>query len=67
MNQSENVVSTAANETANATEATMNQSENVVSTAANETANATEAASNETSNPILDALKNMFGGITGDN
>jgi hypothetical protein len=45
----------------------MNQSENVVSTAANETANATEAASNETSNPILDALKNMFGGITGDN
>ncbi|HEX5573883.1 MAG TPA: hypothetical protein VFX26_05080, partial [Nitrososphaeraceae archaeon] len=57
----------AANATANATETTMGQAEEALSSAANATANATEAASNETGNPILDALKNIFGGITGDN
>ena len=35
--------------------------------AANETANATATASNQTGNPVLDALKNIFGGITGNN
>jgi hypothetical protein len=70
MAQEEPVVSAPANETANVTNATgitMAQEEPVVSAPANETANATETASNETGNPILDALKNIFGGITGDN
>ncbi|MFN2435375.1 MAG: fasciclin domain-containing protein, partial [Nitrososphaeraceae archaeon] len=66
-NQTETVVSTAANETANATETAGNQTETVVSTAANETANATETAGNQTGNPVLDALRNIFGGIMGNN
>ena len=59
--------SNASSNATNATETTLGQAEEAVSPAANATANATEAASNETGNPILDALKNIFGGITGDN
>ena len=55
-----------ANETANATETAMDETETAISTVANETANATETASNQTGNPVLDALKNIFGGITGN-
>jgi hypothetical protein len=66
MTQPETVVSAPANETANATGTTMTQPETVVSAPANETANATGTASNQTGNPVLDALKNIFGGITGN-
>jgi hypothetical protein len=45
----------------------VDQVQNAVSTAANETANATATASNQTGNPVLDALKNIFGGLTGNN
>jgi hypothetical protein len=51
------------NATANATETTMNQAGNAVSTAVNATANATQTAGNQTGNPVLDALRNIFGGI----
>ena len=64
--QPESVVTTAASETANATETAIEQPESVVTTAASETANATETAGNQTVNPVLDALKNIFGGITGN-
>ncbi|HXV88690.1 MAG TPA: CHRD domain-containing protein [Nitrososphaeraceae archaeon] len=70
MTEANEIISAASNASSNATnatETTMGQAEEAVSSAANATANATEAASNETGNPILDALKNMFGGITGDN
>jgi hypothetical protein len=65
MNETETAISTVANETANAT-AAMNETETAISTVANETANATETASNQTGNPVLDALKNIFGGIMGN-
>jgi hypothetical protein len=45
----------------------VDQAQNAVSTAANETANATATASNQTGNPVLDALKNIFGGLMGNN
>jgi subtilisin family serine protease len=64
--QPETVVSTAANETANATGTAIKQPETVVSTAANETANATGTANNQSGNPVADALKNIFGRITGN-
>jgi hypothetical protein len=51
MDETETAVSTVANETANATETASNQ---------------TETASNQTGNPVLDALKNIFGGIMGN-
>jgi len=41
----------------------MNQAENAVNTAENATANATQTAGNQTGNPVLDALRNIFGGI----
>jgi len=44
----------------------MNQAENAVNTAENATANATQTAGNQTGNPVLDALRNIFGGITGN-
>jgi hypothetical protein len=66
MNQAENTVNTAENATANATETTMNQAENAVNTAENATANATQTAGNQTGNPVLDALRNIFGGIMGN-
>jgi hypothetical protein len=47
----------------------MTQPESVVSTASNATTNATNATGtkgNQTGNPILDALKSIFGGITGN-
>jgi hypothetical protein len=66
MDETETAVSTVANETANATETAMDETETAVSTVANETANATETASNQTGNPVLDALKNIFGGIMGN-
>jgi subtilisin family serine protease len=64
--QPETVVSTAAKETANATATAIEQPETVVSTAAKETANATGTANNQTGNPVADALRNIFGGITGN-
>ncbi|HJR85192.1 MAG TPA: hypothetical protein VJ772_07470, partial [Nitrososphaeraceae archaeon] len=59
--------STAANDTANATETAIDETETAFSTAANDTANATETATNQTGNPVLDALRNIFGGIMGNN
>jgi hypothetical protein len=44
----------------------MDETETAVSNVANETANATQTASNQTGNPVLDALKNIFGGIMGN-
>jgi hypothetical protein len=44
----------------------MDETETAISTVANETANATGTASNQTGNPVLDALKNIFGGIMGN-
>jgi len=44
----------------------MNQAENTVNTAENATANATQTAGNQTGNPVLDALRNIFGGIMGN-
>jgi subtilisin family serine protease len=64
--QPESVVSRAANESANATGTAIEQPESVVSRAANESANATGTASNQSGNPVLDELKNIFGGITGN-
>jgi hypothetical protein len=45
----------------------MTQPESVVSPSSNvtTTTNATGTKGNETGNPILDALKSIFGGITG--
>jgi hypothetical protein len=43
----------------------MTQPESVVSTPSNATTNATGTNGNESGNPILDALKSIFGGITG--
>ncbi|MDW0298970.1 MAG: hypothetical protein QN784_11005, partial [Nitrososphaeraceae archaeon] len=56
-------VNTAVNATANATQTVMNQAGNAVNTAVNATANATQTAGNQTGNPVLDALRNIFGGI----
>ena len=66
MTQPETVVSNATANATNATGTTMTQPETVVSTPANETANATGKTSNQTGNPVLDALKNIFGGLTGN-
>ena len=60
------LISAASNASANVTnttETTMNQAENAVNTAENATANATQTAGNQTGNPVLDALRNIFGGI----
>ena len=63
------LISAASNASANVTnttETTMNQAENAVNTAENATANATQTAGNQTGNPVLDALRNIFGGIMGN-
>ena len=72
MTQPESVVSPSSNVTTttnatNATGTTMTQPESVVSPSSNvtTTTNATGTKGNETGNPILDALKSIFGGITG--
>jgi hypothetical protein len=44
----------------------MDETGTAISTVANETANATETSTNQTGNPVLDALKNIFGGIMGN-
>ncbi|HEY7228206.1 MAG TPA: CHRD domain-containing protein [Nitrososphaeraceae archaeon] len=70
--EANNLINAASNATTNATNATgttMTQPESVVSTASNATTNATNATGtkgNQTGNPILDALKSIFGGITGN-
>ena len=68
--EANNLINAASNATTNATNATgttMTQPESVVSPSSNvtTTTNATGTKGNETGNPILDALKSIFGGITG--
>ncbi len=71
--EANNLINAASNATTNATNATgttMTQPESVVSPPSNVTTttnatNATGTKGNETGNPILDALKSIFGGITG--
>ena len=68
--EANNLINAASNATTNATNATgttMTQPESVVSPPSNvtKTTNATGTKGNETGNPILDALKSIFGGITG--
>ena len=68
--EANNLINAASNATTNATNATgttMTQPESVVSPPSNvtTTTNATGTKGNETGNPILDALKSIFGGITG--
>ena len=63
-NEANELISAASNASSNATGAAVSGGQNIVSTAQNATANATGAAGNQTEgNPVLDALKNIFGGI----
>ncbi|MGA8484412.1 MAG: hypothetical protein WB706_08425, partial [Nitrososphaeraceae archaeon] len=67
MNELTNAVSNATNATMGAANATGNAISEAVSNATNATMGAANATGNASKgNPILDALKNLFGGMSGN-